>query len=140
LDEDLFNTLIKISELINREFDLKELLVKIMQMTNKYIKAKRISVMLREGDYLCLVAHVGFNIKHNNIKVKLGEYISGKVAKTGKMVVVNNAEFVREEFGYKTRSYMSIPIRTEERVLGVLNITDKRETTFLQMILILHDL
>jgi len=56
LDEDLFNTLIKISELINREFDLKELLVKIMQMTNKYIKAKRISVMLREGDYLCLVA------------------------------------------------------------------------------------
>ena len=130
MDEDLFNTLIKISELINREFDLKELLVKIMQMTNKYIKAKRISVMLREGDYLCLVAHVGFNIKHNNIKVKLGEYISGKVAKTGKMVVVNNAEFVREEFGYKTRSYMSIPIRTEERVLGVLNITDKKGDYF----------
>jgi K+-sensing histidine kinase KdpD len=132
LDEELFNTLIKISELINKEFDLRELLVKIIQMTNRYIKAKRISIMLVEGDCLHLVAHVGFNIKHNDVKVKLGEYISGKVAQTGKIIVVNNAKSIREEFGYKAKSYMSIPIRTEERILGVLNITDKKGDCFFE--------
>lgn len=130
LDEQLFNTLISVSELINRELNLEDLLVKIIQMTNKYIKAKRVSVMLIEGDHLHIVAHVGFNIDCNRVKVKLGEYISGKVAKTGKLIVVNNAEKVKKEFGYKTKSYISVPIKTRKRILGVLNITDKKGDYF----------
>lgn len=130
LNEQLFNTLINISELINREINLEELLDKIIQMTNKYIKAKRISVMLIEGGYLHIVAHVGFNIDKDKIKVKLGEYVSGKVAKTGKLIVVNDAKVLNEEFGYKARSYISVPIKTKKRILGVLNITDKKGDYF----------
>ena len=130
LDENLFSTLINISELINRELNLEELLVKIIQMTNKYIKAKRISVMLIEGEALHIVAHVGFNLDRSDIKVKLGESVSGKVAQTGKIVVVNNSELINQEFGYKTRSYVSVPIRTKKRILGVLNITDKKGDYF----------
>lgn len=130
LDENLFSTLINISELINKELNLDELLVKIIQMTNKYIRAKRISVMLIEGETLHIVAHVGFNLDRSKVKVKLGESTSGKVAQTGKIIVVNNAEMINQEFGYKARSYISVPIRTKKRILGVLNVTDKKGDYF----------
>jgi signal transduction histidine kinase len=130
LDENLFSTLINISELINKELNLEELLVKIIQMTNKYIRAKRISVMLIEGETLHIVAHVGFNLDRSKVKVKLGESTSGKVAQTGKIIVVNNAEMINQEFGYKARSYISVPIRTKKRILGVLNVTDKKGDYF----------
>jgi len=83
-------------------------------MTNKYIRAKRISVMLIEGETLHIVAHVGFNLDRSKVKVKLGESTSGKVAQTGKIIVVNNAEMINQEFGYKARSYISVPIRTKK--------------------------
>jgi signal transduction histidine kinase len=130
LDKELFDTLIDISELINKELNLETLLERIIQMTNKYIKAKRISVMLIEGEYLHIVAHTGFMVNKEEVKVKIGEYTSGKVAKTGKLIVVNNADRINEEFGYKARSYLSVPIKTKNKILGVLNITDKKGDYF----------
>jgi signal transduction histidine kinase len=69
-------------------------------------------------------------VNKEEVKVKIGEYTSGKVAKTGKLIVVNNADRINEEFGYKARSYLSVPIKTKNKILGVLNITDKKGDYF----------
>ncbi|MDY6820456.1 MAG: GAF domain-containing sensor histidine kinase [Deferribacterota bacterium] len=125
LKDIIFDIILEISELLNKEISLDSLLAKIIKITKSYIKAKRISIMKVEGDYLELIANVGFSIDKENAKVKIGESISGKVAEKGEPIVVNNAKEVRYDLGYTTRSYMSIPVKTKEKLIGVLNITDK---------------
>lgn len=63
-------------------------------------------------------------------RIKLGEPIAGAVAQDGQALLVKNIEydprFGRKNRGrYATRSFMIAPIKIEDRLLGLLNISDK---------------
>src|SRR3989338_7577065 len=64
-----------------------------------------------------------------NIKVKIGEGISGEVMEKGSPVIVRDVEsesFARKNSPrYKTKSFISIPLKVGFRTIGVINISDK---------------
>lgn len=80
---------------------------------------------------LSIVAAIGLSseVVHNT-RVRLGEGIAGKVAENGKAVFVDNIEddqrFLRESnHSYATKSFISVPVKTKTRILGVLNVSGK---------------
>ncbi|PLX70709.1 MAG: histidine kinase [Denitrovibrio sp.] len=64
------------------------------------------------------------------MNIKLGEGVAGKVAKTGVEVMANHTDESREELGYQANYFMSVPLKKEDKILGVLNLTDKEGDFF----------
>ena len=64
-----------------------------------------------------------------NIKVKIGEGISGLVAQKGEPIIVKDIEKEitarKNRSRYKTRSFVSVPLKVDDRIIGVINISDK---------------
>lgn len=64
-------------------------------------------------------------------RIKIGELIAGWVAKEGEALLVSDIENdprVKARANpsrYKTKSFISLPLKSENRVIGVLNVTDK---------------
>lgn len=130
MKKDIFDILLEISEIMNSVFDIDELIPQILDITEKFLRVKRVSLMLAEGDYLKIIAATNLPVNYDDIKVPLGEGISGQVAKTGKPVIVNNENVCEDELGYKAKSYLSFPLKVREKIIGVLNLTDKEDDFF----------
>jgi len=106
-------------------FEIHNLLPAIINIAKEYLDVKRISLMLIEDDVLKMYAHAGFDVDYDSVQIQMGEGIAGKVAKTGVEVMVNHTDDSREELGYRASSFMSVPLKKEDKILGVLNLTDK---------------
>ena len=67
-----------------------------------------------------------------DIQIKPGEGIAGQVAKTGKYIFVedieNDTRFSRTDTSkrYNSKSFISIPLKVKNKVIGVLNITSSK--------------
>ncbi|WP_022851722.1 sensor histidine kinase [Limisalsivibrio acetivorans] len=122
--------MLEISEKMNTVFEINTLLPSIIGIAKEYLGVKRVSLMLKEEETLKICAHTGFDIDPDNTTVKLGQGIAGKVAESGEETVVNLAEDTREEMGYRASSFMSVPLTANDRVIGVLNLTDKEQDYF----------
>ncbi|MEF3255093.1 MAG: GAF domain-containing sensor histidine kinase, partial [Deferribacterales bacterium] len=125
MNKELFDVLTEISEKIASTFNIDDLLKDILSITQEYLSVKRVSIMLIENNVLVIKAAVGLNIDFEKIKIPLGEEISGKVAKTGEAFIMNRDTDGNKELGYKTLSYLSVPIMIKNKIVGVLNLTDK---------------
>jgi len=115
---------------MNSMFEIHNLLPAIINIAKEYLGVKRISLMLIEDDVLKMYAHAGFDVDYSTVNIKLGEGIAGKVAETGVEVMVNHTDESREELGYQAGSFMSVPLKKGEKILGVLNLTDKEGDFF----------
>lgn len=122
--------LVEISEKMNSMFEIHNLLPAIINIAKEYLDVKRISLMLIEDDVLKMYAHAGFDVDYSAVHIRLGEGIAGKVAKTGVEVMVNHTDESREELGYQASSFMSVPLKKGDKILGVLNLTDKESDYF----------
>jgi signal transduction histidine kinase len=111
-------------------FEIDNLLPSIINIAKEYLGVKRISLMLIEGDALKMYAHAGFDVDYSTVHIALGEGVAGKVAKTGVEVMVNKDSDRKEELGYVATSFMSVPLKKGDKVLGVLNLTDKEDDYF----------
>jgi diguanylate cyclase (GGDEF)-like protein len=66
-----------------------------------------------------------------NVRVRKGEGISGKVYEHGMPTLINGAEALKN-YGsaprshYKTSSSLSLPLKVADEIIGVLNLSDKR--------------
>ena len=66
-----------------------------------------------------------------NVRVRKGEGISGKVYEHGMPTLINGAEAIKN-YGsaprshYKTSSSLSLPLKVADEIIGVLNLSDKR--------------
>jgi len=115
---------------MNSMFELHNLLPAIITIAKEYLGVKRISLMLIEDDYLKMYAHAGFEVDQSSVNIRLGEGVAGKVAKTGIEVTANKSDIVKEVLGYQASSFMSVPLKKGDKVLGVLNLTDKEDDFF----------
>lgn len=97
------------------------------------LEAEKCSLMLidKNAGELCIKAAKGLSeevIKRTVLKV--GEAIAGVVAQAGKPLLVRNIEYDPQfkranRLSYKTRSFLSVPVKLEEKLIGVLNVSDK---------------
>lgn len=95
------------------------------------LKAEKGSLMLIENDRLLITASQGLDnniIKKTNIT--LGKEVAGWVAKYGHPLLVkdieNDLQITHTSRGkYKSKSFLSFPLKIKNQIIGVINITDK---------------
>ncbi len=105
----------------------------ILDISVRLANADKGSVMLLENgsSYLIIKAAKGINKKlMQEIRIKAGEGIAGLVFKKGTPVIVEDIEKdmhipAKKRPKYKTGSFISIPLKIEDKTIGVLNIADK---------------
>jgi diguanylate cyclase (GGDEF)-like protein len=139
LHQDLFkkfNRFASMSEL-NRAItpiqNYDALLQMILDKSAELLKAEQGSLMMldRTTDALLLEAKKGvIHGVSGKICIQRGEGIAGKVAERGEPLLVKNLEDdprVRQKnrHHYRTRSFVSVPLMIADRVIGVLNLSDK---------------
>lgn len=109
------------------------LLHTILDKSAELLKAEQGSLMLldSETDELLLEAKKGaVEGLTEKLRINLGEGIAGKVAELGEPMLVRNLEKdprIRQKNRqhYKTRSFVSAPLKIDDRIIGVLNLSDK---------------
>lgn len=111
-------------------FNLNKLLNQILEASLALLEADAGSLMLLEENMqmLKIRAHRGIDPAiAEKVHVKVGEYISGWVAKEGKPLLLvgglkQDARFRHLDENKNIRSSLSVPLKVESRVIGVLNI------------------
>ncbi|WP_298269120.1 diguanylate cyclase [Geobacter sp.] len=123
----LFSTL---SHAENRE----ELHQRILGMAADLVDASSGSIMFVDdnGETLKIESALGMNMQlAQSMVVQVGTGIAGKVAASGHPLLVNDIE-KDKRIGtpnrprFKTKSFVSIPIRLRDDIIGVLNLSDKK--------------
>ncbi|HEX8948131.1 MAG TPA: GAF domain-containing protein, partial [Dissulfurispiraceae bacterium] len=107
----------------------------MLDLAVNYTNAEKGSLMLmNETDELYILAARGIDIQlFRTCRVKVGEGIAGTVAEVRTPVLVEALEkdgrFKAEERNgrYKTTSFISCPVMSRNRLLGIININDKRD-------------
>jgi diguanylate cyclase (GGDEF)-like protein len=109
------------------------LLRAILDKSAELLKAEQGSLMLldHETEGLLLQAKKGIieGVTETH-RINRGEGIAGRVAELGEAMLVQNVEhdprtMQKNRNHYKTPSFISVPLKIEDRVIGVLNLSDK---------------
>ncbi|MEK7308067.1 MAG: diguanylate cyclase [Nitrospirota bacterium] len=109
------------------------LLQTILEKSIRLLKAEQGSLMLLNNETLELLVEAKKSIDDiliNDMRNSPGEGIARKVLESGTPLLVEDVEndprtYHENRPRYKTKSFVSIPIKIEDRVSGVLNISDK---------------
>jgi len=106
----------------------------IVEQASSILESERCSLMLLDENKgeMCIKGAVGLRpeiIKKN--KLNIGEGIAGLVARQGKPMLVevidDDKRFGRNSLStYRTKSFLSVPIKFDQKLIGVLNVTDKK--------------
>lgn len=144
LDKTLQNLslLYSIGKAMNYISDLKKLLQFILSQAIEITSAEKGSIMLYDAEKDCLVvrvlaglADIEYQDKVNNSEIqcrsfKPGEGIAGRVYMTARPMIVNNIQdddfFIESETSF-VKSIACIPMVVYNDVIGVINVTNKRE-------------
>jgi diguanylate cyclase (GGDEF)-like protein len=127
------NAVSKLTETITTTQNYQVLLQTILEQSADLLLAEQGSLMLidQETNALLVEASKGaMGGDKDKIRIPKGEGIAGKVADLGVPMLVENIEQdprigKKSRSRYKTSSFVSVPLKTEQRIMGVLNLTDK---------------
>jgi len=116
--------------------DIKSIAKLLVDIAINYANAEKGSLMLmNEKDELYILAARDIdNHFISSYKAKVGEGIAGTVAQNAVPVLVEDIEKDKRFKGrrkdrYRTRSFISCPVTSRKKLLGVLNINDKKDGT-----------
>lgn len=129
--EEKLRALNEIGRAINSVLDLDRLFEIIVEQATKLLQCELGSIMLVEDGCLVIKAARGIPKRiMENVRVPVGEEICGHVAKTGKSLLIDDLESdprfqARHRGRYRNSSLLSVPIKLEDTVLGVINVTNK---------------
>jgi len=130
------NLLYEVSGALGAIFDTELICQLVLEKAMRVIEARKASVMLLDEEgVLRIAAGVGIP-QEASVTVRLGEGISGRVAQTGKPLLLDNVEDLPPDWrgegrGYQAKAFVSVPLvcstqRVEGKVLGVINMADKK--------------
>lgn len=105
----------------------------ILMKTAELAGAEQASLMIFDetSQELSIKCVKGLNEKIvQNLRVKPGQGIAGLVFETGRPLLVKNVDqdprfTERQRARYRTRSLICVPLRIDQRKIGVINLTDK---------------
>jgi len=123
--------LVEINQAVSRNMDLKESLNAVLQILGNSYNIKSGSVFLLDSneEYLVMEASVGYKPELAKTKYKIGEGLTGRVAETGKIVVVPQVSkepmFLNRMSTWdpekdKEQTFVGVPIVLDYKTLGVL--------------------
>lgn len=125
--------LMEINRVVAGTLDPDELCQVILEKSTELLMAEKGSLMLYdEGlEGLSVKAAKGLHERIiSRFRIRPGEGIAGEVFRSGEPLVVkdieNNSRLQQKNRPrYRTKSFMSLPLRVGDRVIGVLNVSDK---------------
>ncbi|PWH12054.1 MAG: hypothetical protein DDG60_14735 [Anaerolineae bacterium] len=119
---------------INAQIDLMPLLHTIVEQAALLLDAPMggLYLMQQDGQTLELVVAHNFPERFLGTRLRLGEGLSGRVAQTGKpLMVFDYSQWENRANVYdavKFRRILGAPLIVKERVIGVINVTDDQRT------------
>ena len=136
-----FSTLIDVGTALCRTLHLRELLAAMMQSVRAALDAEACSVMLIDEPSRTLRWEVALGEgagKLQTLSVPIGQGISGRVADTGVAIRIEDAyndprwdgQRYDAATGFRTRSILCVPIQTHGRVIGVVQVLNRRTGPF----------
>lgn len=106
----------------------------ILDLAIEYTNAEKGSLMLiNESSELYILAARGFDLQFiETYRIKMGEGIAGVVAQNRSPVLVEDIDKderfeQKKRDRYKTKSFISCPLISRDKLLGVININDKKD-------------
>jgi len=136
LFEKKFLILQEISHLITATNDTNALANFLLDRAIDYTNAEKGSLMLlNERNELYILAARGFDMQFiETYRIKLGEGIAGMVAENRTPFLVEDIDGderfkQKKRDRYKTKSFISCPLISRDKTLGVININDKKDGT-----------
>lgn len=130
-------TLLKVSQSLSSSLEIEEVLYKAMEHVEKVCKAEASSIWEIDPETRELFfrvvrgEHVG---KIKKMRLKIGEGIAGYVAKSKKPIMVNDVrkspyweDAFDSESSFQSRSILAVPLLIGKRIIGVLEILNKRD-------------
>jgi len=130
------NTLYRIGTTITSSMERKVVINEVLNSAQRLLKAKKGSLMLldKETEELRIENAYGMPRKIQKIvRLKLGEGIAGKAALEGKPrllqkgVKVSDSKSDSDKGEKEFPSAMSVPVKIKEKVIGVLNVSDRED-------------
>lgn len=130
------------SALAASTFDMDKVLKHTMDMIQIVMDVEAGSLLLLDGHELEF--KMSFNVKMNvdilrGSRFKLGKGIAGYTAARGEAVIVKDvkdSQYFHADFdrmtGFETRSVLCVPLISQGKVLGVIEVLNKRQGEFLQ--------
>src|SRR2546426_6927507 len=133
----LLSTLVEINHEITSILNLDELLQKIAELTNRIVPFEIFAIFLLDDQKQEL--YLRFAIGHppevvKNLRIKVGDGVTGTAAMERTMVVVHDVRtYTRYIESVKNiRSELAVPLITQNRVVGVLDIQSPEPRYFRQ--------
>jgi len=104
-----------------------------VEMVAEVMNARIASLMLVDGEREELYIKAARGLREEVVcgtRIKMGDSIAGWVAKHGQPLLVTNIEDDprfgrRNHHQYETKSLLSVPVKIDDRVVGVININNK---------------
>lgn len=129
-----FSVISKITKDITAIHNYEVLLRTILDKALELLASEQGSLMLVDDETEMLYLKANINIPANiteQLKVRKGEGIAGLVAERGEPILVKDLETdprlrQKNKNWYKTKSFVSVPLKIGEQTIGVLNISDKK--------------
>lgn len=118
---------------VSSTLNLQECLQRILEEAMKVLEVERVSLMFMEEGKGELIIKVARGLEEEIVRstrVKVGENVSGWIAKEGQPLLIKDIEedsrFVpRDSKKYYTSSLLSVPLKIEGKILGVINVNNK---------------
>jgi signal transduction histidine kinase/ActR/RegA family two-component response regulator len=127
------STLSELTELVSRIPDIKDVLQLVLQRTMGTVNAKIGSIMILDDETQTLRIAAAEGLDDSVVEettMRVGEEIAGKVVQTGEPLLVEDVgkdpRFQKaNDPKYETSSFISMPLRAQWRILGVLNLAKR---------------
>lgn len=120
----LTNTLVTI-------FDIDELLRVAVNKVAELMEAEKCSIMLLKDNELLIKAAHGIDMDIiSKTRLKVGQGVAGWVVEKGESLLITDIEKdprfrVKKNRKYKSKSFLSVPIKIKDKAIGVLNVTNR---------------
>lgn len=127
-----FSTAYTVSQETSKALNLEKTLNILVDRIAQIMSVEIVSLMLigkNNSELLIKFAKGLNNDVVENVKVKLGEGISGWVAQTGQSLLIKDitkdSRFNKRSGKYSTNSLLSVPLKIGNNVIGVINVNNK---------------
>lgn len=134
------STLNEIASTITSTLDTSEVYRLVVQRLNAYFNVEAGSLLLVDeatGDLHFVMTIEGGEAKLAGVKVPMGHGVVGAVAKSRRWDIVPDAQSdprfyrkISEDLGFVTKSILCVPMIAKGRVIGVIELLNKRDGQF----------
>jgi signal transduction histidine kinase len=142
---DRLETLNRVGKVIHSTLEPRESLQLILGEAVRLMRASSGSICLVNPTTGFLEIEAGFGLppEARNLRLRVGEGLTGWVARTGRAVVVGNVKSDKRYFDLKPGvvSELAVPLRVGDEIRGVLNVdADRAEAFAMEDLELLEDL